>query len=172
MYTLSIRSVLNYVPRMPFCSTYLTCLCVLRAWRAFIFLRAFRAFIFLCALHALIFLRILIFLRALRVFIYLRALCTLIFRCLRCLHCLTCLKCLHFYKPYMPSFLRALRTPIVFTWLTWLYFHTCLLALTFSSVSNFYCVLRAFAFLYKTWYNPEPTTTSWYKQERGRINGK
>ena len=95
------------------------------------------------------------FLGALRAFIILRALSVFIF---------TCLTYPHFYVPYVPSlFLRGLHDFI---------FILALRALTFSSVSNFYCVLRAFAFLYKTWYNPEPTATSWYKQERGRTNGK
>ena len=131
MYTLSIRSVLNYVPRMPFCSTYLTCLCVLRAWRAFIFLRAFRAFIFLCALHALFFCvsssfyvpyvssfiyvpYVPSFLGALGAFIVLRALSVFIF---------TSLTCPHFYVPYVPPLsLRGLHDfNFIRAYLPWLF---------------------------------------------------
>ena len=67
-------SVLNYVPRLPSCPTYLR---ALRAHvpyvRALIFLRALPALIFLRTFIFLRVLRALVFLRALRVFIFLRA---------------------------------------------------------------------------------------------------
>ena len=93
-------SVLNYVPRVPSCSSCLRCACALRVNMPYVplhltcllfFLRALRTFLFLRALRAFI------FLRALHTFSFLGALLALNFYELYTLS--------YFYVSYVPALL-------------------------------------------------------------------
>ena len=117
--------VLNYMPRVPSCLTYLTCLTWSRACVPF-FLHAF----LLCVSYVPLFFDVpyvAVFLRALRAFLFYVP------------HVLSFFACLHF--------LRALSAFIFFGALRELIFLRALRAFTFLSVSNFWRALCVFTFL-------------------------
>ena len=161
-----------------------SCLCLLLG---FSFLCALRASIFLRALRALFFNVLYVpsfFWGTLRTLIFFTWLAwPHFFTCLTCLFFFffTCLCAFIFHVPYVSSFFTGLTCPHFHLPYASLFFYVAYMTsflyvpyvpLLFSSVSNFYRVLRSFAFLFEIWYNPEPTAISRNKQDRDRINRK
>ena len=133
-------SVLNYVPRVPSCSTFFasyTCLHFSSAICAFIFLRSLRALRTYVA-------NVLTCVTCQRAFVPLLLACLYNLTCLTCLPFFTRLTCFHFlrallfYVLYMPSF---------FTWCVLIFLHAfCVFIFYVLYVPSFF--LRAFTFLY------------------------